>query len=192
MKKGTTFKLGRETIINAILILSALILLFTPMGFYAKVYLNQFLSGSPDVLQEQKQLVLNDFEWRLVDINGNPMDLEQHKGKVVVINLWATWCPPCVAEMPSFQKLHEDYGEKVEFLFVAEDDPIKVTAFLERKRYTLPVYYAQSAIPDILVSKSIPTTYVVDKQGKVVIKEVGAADWNNKGMREFLDRLLAE
>ncbi|MEA1786228.1 TlpA disulfide reductase family protein [Arenibacter sp. GZD96] len=185
-------KKHKDKLINALLVVAALILLFTPIGFYAKVYVNQFLSGSPDVLKEQKQLVVHNYNWQLLDTQGQTLNLEDYKGRVVVINLWATWCPPCVAEMPSFQKLYDDYADKVDFLFVANDDVSKVTAFIEKKGYTLPIYYGLSEVPDDLASRSIPTTYLIDKQGKMIIKEVGAADWNSSKIRTVLDDLLAE
>ena len=107
-------------------------------------------------------------------------------------NLWATWCPPCVAEMPEFQELYSDYKNKVSFLFIAQDDKIKVDEFFLKKGYDLPVFYENSAAPKEFYSKSIPKTFVLNKKGQIVISETGVANWNNVSMRNLLDQLIAE
>ncbi len=180
----------RKTITNVLLISFILILLFTPLGFKIKVAINQLFSGQPQVLEEEKQLVLRNYDWHLVDFQGLPSPFENYRDKVLVINFWATWCPPCVAEMPSFELLYQDYGDKVGFLFIAEDDVEKVTAFIQKKGYTLPVYFSTSQAPDILISNSLPTSYIIDRKGKVIVKEIGAADWNSKSTTDILDKLL--
>src|SRR5690606_33459697 len=102
------------------------------------------------------------------------------------------WCPPCVAEFPSFVKLHQDYGDKLVFAFVAHDDPDRVMAFLKKKGYDLPVYYSVTETPVQLAGKSIPATYILSKSGEIAVDEKGAANWNSRGTRELLDALLLE
>ena len=104
----------------------------------------------------------------------------------------ATWCPPCVAEMPSFLKLYEDYGDKVDFFFVANDKKDKVTAFLQKKGYEFPVYFEKSRGPELLSSNSIPATFILNKSGEIVVDERGVADWNSDSTRALLDTLIAE
>ncbi len=193
MKRITEhFKIEKKNGINILLIIGIFILLFTPLGFQVKVFTNRLLSGSPAMIKKERQPTLDNYNWNLVDALGNTVNLESKRGNVLIINFWATWCPPCVAEMPGFQALYEDYGNRVDFLFVAEDEADKVDAFLRKKGYTFPVYYSKSKTPDILYSKSIPTTYVINKQGKIVVDEVGAADWNSAKTRALLDKLLEE
>lgn len=185
-------RLEKKTLTNGLLIVFILILLFTPLGFKIKVGINQLFSGNPGVLQVEKQVLLDNYTWDLVDLQGKPTQLQDLTNKVLVVNFWATWCPPCVAEMPAFQSLYEDYGAEVAFLFVAEDDYKKVTAFVRKKGYTLPVYFSTSPAPEMLVSPALPTTYIIDRTGKIVVKEVGAADWNSKATRSLLDQLLVK
>ena len=109
-----------------------------------------------------------------------------------MVNLWATWCPPCVAELPGFATLYADYKDKVEFAFVANDDQEKVLTFLEKKGYDLPVYFQVSATPKALESGSIPVTYIIDKKGDLVVDKTGAANWNSDKVRNLLDQLLAQ
>mgnify|MGYP003148631006 FL=1 len=108
------------------------------------------------------------------------------------MNFWATWCPPCVAEMPSMQKLYDDYGDKVTFMFVTSDDRQKVENFLKRKNLNLPVYYPNSETPETLKSKLLPTTYIINSKGEIVVAETGAADWNSNKTRALIDDLLSQ
>ncbi|MBW8243874.1 TlpA family protein disulfide reductase [Muricauda oceani] len=187
-------KVSKEQIINGIWILAVLLVLFTPIGFHVRVWMNKLIAtvASPSTVDREEQVVLKDFNWNLIDFNGTPTNLESKKGEVVLINVWATWCPPCVAELPSFMELYSDYKNKVTFAFVANDDKDKVANFLAKKGYELPVYFQASATPPELESGSIPVTYIIDKQGNIVVDKTGAANWNSDKIRELLDRLVSE
>ncbi|NJB70588.1 thiol-disulfide isomerase/thioredoxin [Saonia flava] len=183
-------KFKKDQIVNGLLILGVILFLFTPVGFKMKVLMNRLLAGSVDTLKEELQVPLDTYQWQLVDVDGNTLNFETEKGKVVFVNFWATWCPPCVAEMPSIQELYNDYGEKVSFVMVAEDKVQKAKNFITKKEYNFPVYFSKSKAPDILKSKVIPTTYIINKKGHIVIAETGAANWNSNKTRLFLDDLL--
>lgn len=156
------------------------------------VTVQRLIAFSPSETSEKKRETLQDYDWTLFNQNNKEVNLQDSKGEVVVINSWATWCPPCVAEMPSFQKLYDDYGAKVQFYFVTSEDTKPVDKFLEKHQYNLPVYYQHYASPEQLQSRALPTTFVLSKTGEIVVKETGVADWNNKKIRELLDRLVAE
>ena len=182
----------RKQLVNGIVIIGILVFLFTPFGFQMKVYVNRILAGNRSIVTGENQRNLANYNWDLVDIHGKPMNLESSRGQVVLINFWATWCPPCVAEMPDFQKLVDDYGDTVVFFFIAEDDPEKVGRFLTKNSYRLPVYFNHSKPPLVLQSASIPVTYVIDKKGNIAIRKTGAANWNGEKARGLLDTLLNE
>ena len=112
--------------------------------------------------------------------------------KPTIINLWATWCPPCVAEMPSFQKLYEDYKDQVHFVFISNESTIKTRAFIENKNLTLPVYKTTGSLPKDIRSNQLPTTYVITKKGDIIVKKIGASNWDSAKFRELLDTILAE
>jgi len=185
-------KLGKKQWTNVALIIGIILFLFTPIGFYTRVFLARIFAPSATVLKTELQMKVENYDWQLVDGHGNDFNFEEAAGKVVLINFWATWCPPCVAEMPGFQTLYDDYKDKVVFMFVAQDKVEKVSAFIEKKGYTLPVFYSKSDAPSVLTSKTIPTTYVINKEGKIIIAETGVADWNSDKTRKLLDELLAE
>ena len=185
-------KLYKDKIVNLLILLALAILLFTPLGFQLKVLVHKVFSFSPTELKKEDQLTIANYTWQLRDSNGKHVNFHDYKNSVVVINLWATWCPPCVAEMPEFQKLYTDYKNKVSFLFVAQDTNVKVDEFLKKKGYDLPIYYETSTAPEEFYSKSIPKTFVLDRNGQIVIAETGVAKWNSDAFRKILDTLIVE
>jgi|LGVE01.1.fsa_nt_gb thiol-disulfide isomerase/thioredoxin len=180
----------------AFLAFLAIILVPNPVGMEMKLMVSKLrvlvLNPSVEKVENQKQLSKFDYEWQLMNSEGEKVLLSEFQGKVILINHWATWCPPCVAEMPSFQKLYNDYGDKIVFIFVTSDDRNKTEAFLKKRELTLPVYQQASKAPAKLFTNSLPTTFLLDQNGKILINETGASDWNSKSMRATLDKLLAE
>ncbi len=132
-----------------------------------------------------------DYQWRLSDLEGNQLQLEDFRGQVLFVNAWATWCPPCRAEMPSIEKLHAN-NTGVRLLAITNEEAGVVKEYIDSKEYSLPVYLAKSQNPVAFQSKGIPTTFIVNKAGQVVYQKTGAFDWNSKKIRDFLAELLAE
>lgn len=184
-------KITRKRILDALWLLAIALILLTPLGFHVRVYLTRLISFPPKI--ETPAVVDEvDYSWNLTDIEGKTVDFKVYEGKVVVLNFWATWCPPCVAEMPSFQKLYDDYGEGVDFLFVTNEGHRKVSKFMEKKGYRFPMYFSYGKPPDGLVSSSIPATYILNRSGNIVVSKIGAANWNSQSVRNLLDTLLKE
>ncbi|MGF1532773.1 MAG: TlpA family protein disulfide reductase [Bernardetiaceae bacterium] len=125
----------------------------------------------------------------LQDLGGGdfrPLDLA---GKVVFINFWATWCPPCVAEMPEIHALYEKMlpeGDVVFLMISLDQDPSKAVDFVERKGYQFPVYALRGSLPDVYAHSAIPTTFVLDPRGKVAFKREGMASYDTEEFRAFL------
>lgn len=157
-----------------------------------QVFVQRIIAFSPSETSKEKRETLRDYDWILQNRNNEEVNLKDAKGKVILINSWATWCPPCVAEMPSLQKLYDVYGDEVQFYFVTSENPKPVDKFMEKHQYNLPVYYQEYASPEQLQSRALPTTFVLSKNGEIVVKETGVADWNSKKIRNLLDKLLAE
>jgi thiol-disulfide isomerase/thioredoxin len=126
--------------------------------------------------------------------SGVPMQVPM-EGKVVFINFWASWCPPCVAEMPDIEKLYQQFREddRIEFMMVNLDqDPEKRDAFLARKNFDLPFYTPMGNVPPALQSQAIPATYVVDKRGVVVMSRQGMASYTGASFISWLEERLEE
>ena len=131
-----------------------------------------------------------DYNMKLIDKEGNTITLAAFKGKVIFLNIWATWCPPCVAEMPNIDKLHEEFGNEVAFVMLSMDQDFeKAKAFDKRKGYDLPIYAQASNLPPMYQSSAIPTTYVIDAAGNLVLTHEGMADYDNTEFKEFLNSL---
>lgn len=157
-----------------------------------QIFVNKLLAFSPSVTSEDERESIASYDWALEKNNKDRLEFVELENKVVIINFWATWCPPCIAEMPSFELLYRDYKDKVEFLFVSSEDHETVRAFLDRKNYSIPAYRPLSEAPEPLNGKTLPTTYLINKKGAIVIEKVGAADWNSENLRKTLDKLLLE
>lgn len=147
---------------------------------------------NPSIKSEDNQVILSDLDygWILADGQGTPYYLREFRGAVIFLNFWATWCPPCVAELPEIQKAYEKHGDKVVFLLVANQDPEVVEAFMEKHGYDLPVFYPGTATPQVFESSSIPTTYVISRDGKIVTKKKGAANWDSRATTRIFNELL--
>lgn len=138
------------------------------------------------------QLSSAEYNWNITDASGTPVLPETLQGEVIFLNFWGTYCPPCIAEMPEIQGIYDDYKDRVKFILVAAEAPQKVQNFLASRGYDLPSYYAGSGMPDALSVRSIPTTFIISRDGRVVSKKVGAADWDSKATRRVFDELLGD
>ncbi|UZH54668.1 TlpA family protein disulfide reductase [Salinimicrobium tongyeongense] len=177
---------------NILFIIVIILLLVPQTRKPIQVGLNRVISFSPSKIAEDEREVLEDYNWNLINLEGEPVNFKSSIGKVAVVNLWATWCPPCIAEMPSFQKLYNEYGDKIDFYFVSTEEAAKLQQFLDKKNYRLPVYQPLDMAPQKLQSRSLPTTMVISKNGKIAVNKKGSANWNDSGFKELLDQLLAE
>jgi peroxiredoxin len=150
----------------------------------------------PSVMETGKEQVLHaeDYIWELNDINGKVVNLNDFKGKVIFLNFWATWCPPCVGEMPEIQTLYELYKDNpyIQFLLVSNEDNQTVKKFIEKRDYTFPVYTSRYRSPEVFYSQSIPISFLISKDGRIVIKEEGASKWSGKKMQNLMNDLIKE
>jgi len=119
------------------------------------------------------------------------INLNNYRGKVLFINFWATWCPPCIAEMPDIQSLYEKVGdEDIAFFMISVDVRVeKAKKFVEKKDFTFPVYQLASNLPSPFEARSIPTTYVIDQNGKIAVHKIGMASYDNEKFIAFLKTL---
>lgn len=177
---------------NIIFVVLIVLLIFPQTRMPIQVGLQRLISFSPSEIDVEDRTVLNDYQWNLTSLNDERIDFSQSKGKVVLINYWATWCPPCVAEMPDLQELYTAYSDQVDFYFVTSDEKEKLTLFLTKYNYNLPVYIQTEKSPDLLETTSLPTTFLISKTGEIIMRKKGAANWNSDSVHEIIDKLLKE
>ena len=154
------------------------------------------LEGPAIALPTPQERVLFTVDFMLPDIAGNVVRLFDLRGRPILLNIWATWCYPCRAEMPSMKALYQDYQAKgLAIVAIATDVEGKpaVVPFLQAYRLTFPVLLdPQNMLGAQLQVPGLPTSYLLDKRGRIVGFEIGARDWNSRPIRHLLDQLLAE
>lgn len=132
------------------------------------------------IMEQQTAPVTNFVDASFVKLNGDQASLSSLKGKTVVINFWATWCGPCIKEMPSLQALYNKYqsNPNIEWLVVEIDNqPDLAKKFVENNKFTFPIYSLAAPISEKYLGGAIPTTVILDKQGEMVYREEGMTDF---------------
>lgn len=133
--------------------------------------------------------------FEIMDENGTIINTAQLKGKVVFINFWASWCPPCRAEFPSIQKLYDKYRTHPDLVFLTvnlDDNPELGKVYLSDNHFTIPFLTAVQTIPKEYYSGSLPTTVVLDRQGRIRLHHTGMADYSRNSFYNQIDLLLKE
>jgi len=131
----------------------------------------------------------------LEDVNGIEIDISDFRGKIVFLNFWATWCPSCVTEMPSMEKLHRKLKEK-NFAMVAvsvQDSAAEVRRFFKQNQltYTALLDSIGKTVPGFGI-RAIPTTLLLDKSGRIFGRIMGPREWDSRESVAMFKQLLAE
>ena len=194
MKKKTSFKF----------ILPAVILLIMSAGVGLPLFYNGIfaIAGSQD--QELERLFSTigilkiphnsqPVEIQLKDFFGNTVSLSDFRGKVVFLNFWATWCPPCVIEMPSMQKLHRRFKDR-NFVMVAinsQETGAQVKSFFDKYKLSFSALLDSSGeVGTWFDVNAFPTTFVLDKQGRIIGRALGPREWDSQASVALFDYLI--
>ena len=134
-----------------------------------------------------------DYGFQIKDLQGTKLSFDQFKNKVVFLNLWATWCGPCRAEMPGIQKLFDKIdNEKITFIMLSLDkdsDLGKVSDYMKKNKFTFHAYMPSGYLPSQLQVPTIPTTFIISKDGKIIQKEIGSMQYDTSKFQQFLEDL---
>ena len=164
------------------------------------MYLNEVIE--PPKLEapsaEDMKVTTIDFDSNMLqfsDLENNIFTLQNFKGKNLFINYWATWCNPCLAEMPYMAELYENYKdeEDIIFLYLSREklEIIKNYIPKDESLQQLPIYKIITD-DEFFATSGIPTTFIVNSDGEVIVKDLGSAFWNDESVFEFIDNLIGK
>jgi thiol-disulfide isomerase/thioredoxin len=181
--------------VYVVLIFGALMAFASPIQtILFKLNLLTAPSALPEALP--KDNIPFDFSFTVKDLDNRKISFDRFKGKVLFIKVWATWCGPCRAEMPTIQALYERVkNNDIEFVMLSIDedkDFNRVKKFVEKNGYTFPVFMPSGKLPEQLWVPSIPTTFIVDKAGNVVRKKTGMTNFNTGAYVKLLEDLARQ
>ena len=147
------------------------------------------LSGKPRLVKGVPAPIFT-----LPGLDGKMVSLADYKGKVVLLNIWATWCPPCVDEMPSMEKLHQELmGESFEILAVSIDvsGAKAVLPFMKKHKLSFPALTdSKGDIKNLYQTTGVPESFIIDKDGIIVEKVIGPRDWATPGVIRYFRNLI--
>jgi thiol-disulfide isomerase/thioredoxin len=126
---------------------------------------------------------------QMIDEQGNRYTLNKFLDKPVLINYWATWCPPCRAEMPTLEKLYEQYGDKVNFLLLSNQSMAEQNEYLIKKDFQLPSYQLVNRPGGAFRYSVLPTSMIISKDNKIILRKEGAVNWQSDKVREIFKNL---
>jgi len=179
--------------ITAGFLLCAALLIFIPQQINAQVS-----QETANLLRNAKIQVLNQRadpqDFTLPLLNGGNAALSNYKSKIVILNFWATWCPPCRAEMPSMETLYRRFNTQgLEILAVDIGEKANtVQQFIQNNKYTFPVMLDSSKrISGIYGIEAIPTSYILDREGKIIARIVGSIHWDTPEVIAAFEALLS-
>jgi len=148
-----------------------------------------FNARPAEIVDDGPFLSDQDYGFRITSAGGSSFKLNAYRGEVIFINVWASWCPPCRAEMPSINRLHNELGENdgIRFLMLSFDEErASAMEFMERRDFGLPIHFPASPVPEVLRSGYLPTTYVIAPNGQIVYRKEGIADYSSRRFRDWL------
>lgn len=185
---------GRWKIVSDGLFWLFVIAMLIPVSRREMMTLAQRLMMRNPVIERSENYVdVGAISWPLKSMHGERLDFSSLKGRVILINQWATWCPPCRAEMPALEALYQEYGAKgLVILAVSQEERDVLLEFITEKGYTLPVYQGLSAVPAPFETSSIAATWLIDSHGVIHIADKGARKWNSETVKQLVDTLLKE
>ena len=170
------------------------VLLYVALGFvvFWFSYVTVFGPKKPAArLEDSGMSQPAEYDWTLLDLEGQPVSFAKYKGSTIFLNFWATWCGPCVREMPSIDSLARDpklAGKSIAFVCVStDDDSESVKQFLKGKNLGMTFLRVQNGkVPPVYFSEAIPATFLIAPDGRIAATQVGSADWHEPRVIEML------
>jgi peroxiredoxin len=186
------FKSIPKNALSAILTFCVVFLIFLPSQAEAQVSAEAARTLRDANIQVLGQRIDPD-DFTLPLLAGGNVNLSSYRGKVVILNFWATWCPPCRTEMPSMEILYQRFNAQgLEILAVdTGENASTVQQFINSAGYTFPVILdSANRVSSVYGIRAIPTTFIIDREGKIIGYVVGSIMWDNQRVITAIDTLL--
>ena len=133
------------------------------------------------------------YDFTLQDLEGKPISLSDYKGKVVFIDFWATWCPPCRASIPAVEKLYEQYKDNEDFAVLGinlQEDKDTIVKFMKKQKMNYPILLSDKKVIANYRITSIPRFFIIDRDGEIYNKYVGFAPGVEENWQKDIEKLL--
>lgn len=137
----------------------------------------------------------SDYRFTMETAEGETVPLSDFRGDVIFVNVWASWCPPCIAEMPTIETLYKSVNDQDNIRFILlslDEEHQKAVDFMESKGFSMPYHFPTSALPGDFRSEYLPTTYIISKEGQLIYKKEGIADYSSPNFAQWMRELAKE
>tara|TARA_B100000427_G_scaffold147781_1_gene122840 strand:- start:683 stop:1306 length:624 start_codon:yes stop_codon:yes gene_type:complete len=167
-------------------------------GYYKSIAVKyiQEIMEKPEMTAPEMEVTSVDFDSNMLlfqDLDGTKFSLRDFQNKILFINYWATWCNPCLAEMPSMAELYNEYKDNNEivFLYLSKEKAQTIIDYIPKDESLkdLPIYKIITD-DDLFATSGIPTTFIVNRKGEILVKDVGSALWNDPSVVNYINNLL--
>jgi peroxiredoxin len=200
--KMDIFIFMRNTILRILLITVLLLITLSPLTAFAQQ--DAAVSQEETMQQDENASLFRSIgmlylgsqdipDFEVIHLDGGTMHLSDLKGKIVFLNFWATWCPPCQMEMPSMERLYGQFKD-TDFVILAVsvgEDVQTVKDFLSRTPYSFPIALnPDGKLGSLYAARGIPSTYVLNREGKIMAAKIGAQEWDTQKITSVFEQLL--
>lgn len=182
----------RQTFFTLLVIAFVLSFFVTPLGDYSKILLNRWLATAPSIISPENRGKISSYNWTLKDENWNFFSFEEAMGQVVFISFWTSWHMPSQAQLKDIQELYDKYKGRMVFYIITNEERAPVELFMEQHGYTFPVTYRIVGENSPISILKPPGSYILDKNGYVVVHQNAVADWDNSVVDNLLEQLILE
>jgi len=177
-------------LVGIVLLIAGQLRRTTPNSDREQAATNEEEQASPPVAAGGKAA-----NFKLEALDGSTVTLEQLKGKVVFLNIWATWCVPCREEMPSMETLYDELRTNRDFVMLAVSQDTKgrlvVAPYVEKNGYHFKVLLdPENKVGEAYDVSGVPETFIIDREGRIVAHHMGAFDWSRPDVKDALTQLL--
>lgn len=150
------------------------------------------MATAPTIISPKNRGKINDYNWELKDEEWKFINFDEAKGKVVFMSFWTSWHLPSQAQLKDIQKLYDKYKGSILFYIITNEERAPVELFMESKGYTFPVTYQIIGEKGPIGTLKPPGSYIIDKNGYIVVHQNAVADWSNSKIDNLLEELIKE